>query len=180
MSWVFLPGNTGWDTPQGVFNRPLYSGGVFRIDFTDSGISVLKIEMNSRTYAGPEFELTREGGPAIITVTRRGASISGSIKLHKNAQDYPRGIVTLSIDPANPLDDPLRKRLSAPNNFAFEHLDAGRYRLCAWLEEGAEVNRVLGNPAHDSRLASMCKSVEVKAGQSSSVELQQVSVLDVQ
>ncbi len=166
--------------PQGNFNRPLYSDGTFRVGFTESGLTVLKIEKDSRTSTGPELEVTRNGGPVVITVSRQGASISGSVKLLKSSQDYPRGIVTLAIDPANPLDVPLRKRLNAPNNFTFEHLEAGRYRLCAWVEEGTEVNRVLGNPAYDGRLASLCQSVEVKVGQAASVELKQVSVLEVQ
>lgn len=165
---------------QGAFNRPLYSDGTFRIEFPDSGLTVLKIEKDSHVYSGPEFEVTRAGGPAVITVTRRGAAISGSVKLHKSAQDYPRGIVTLSIDPADPLDVPLRKRLNLPNSFTFEHLEAGRYRLCAWVEEGTEINRVLGNPAYDSRLASLCESVAVKAGETRSVDLKQISTLDIQ
>ena len=165
---------------QGAFNRSLYSDGTFRIDLADSGVTVVKIEKDSHTYLGPEFEVTRAGGPAVITVTRQGASISGSVKLHKSAQGYPRGTVTLSIDPANPLDVPLRKRLNASGSFTFEHLEAGRYRLCAWVEEGTEINRVLGNPAYDSRLAGLCPSVEVKSGTAASVDLKQIRVLDLQ
>lgn len=166
---------------QGNFNRQLYSDGVFRVDFSDSGLTVLKIEKDSRTWDGPEFEVTRSGGPAVITVSRNGASISGSIKLHKSVQGGPRGIVTLSIDPANPLDVPLRKRLNAPNKFTFTNLNPGRYRLCAWVEEGTEVNRILGNPAYDGQLASLCQIVELKAGQAAAAaELKQLSVLEMQ
>jgi len=164
---------------QGAFNRSLYSDGTFRIEF-QGGINVLKIDKDSRTSPGPEFEVTRDGGPLLITVTRQGASISGSVKLRDSSQGYPRGVVTLAIDPADPLDVPLRKRLNAPNNFTFEHLEAGRYRLCAWEEEGTEINRVLGNPAYDSRLANLCESVEVKVGEAASVVLKQIRAADMQ
>lgn len=166
-------------TPEGTFNRQLYSDGIFRIEFPGTGLTVKKIEKDARTWTGPEFEVSRGGGPTVITVTREGAAINGSVRLHQNAQGSPRGIVTLTIDPANPLDVPLRKRLNAPGNFAFEHLEAGRYRLCAWVEEGTEVNRVLGNPVFDQRLASLCQSVEARAGATASVELTQLSALEL-
>jgi hypothetical protein len=166
---------------QGAFNRSLYSDGTFRIDFSDSGVTVLKVEKDSRTWSGPEFDVIRDGGPAVITLSSQGSSVSGSVKLHKSTQGNPRGVVTLSIDPANPLDVPLRKRLNSPNTFTFLNLNAGRYRLCAWVEEGTEINRVVGNPAYDGRLADLCRTVEVKAGQAASgIELNQLSVLETQ
>jgi len=163
---------------DGTFDRPLYSDGIFRIEF-DNGLAVRKIEKDAHIYPGPEFEVTRDGGPAVITLTRKGASLEGSVALHKSTEAYPRGMVTLSLEPLSPLDNVKRKRLDGINTFKFEHLETGRYRLCAWVEEGTEINRVLNNPTYDGRLSILCQSVEVKGDETKAVNLKQISALDI-
>jgi hypothetical protein len=165
---------------EGKFNQPLYSDGTFRIEFPSNRVAIQKIEKDGRTFTGPEFQIISQGGPATITVTRKGASISGSVQLHETTKAYPRGMETLSLEPANPLDNPKRKRLDGTTTFAFEHLAAGRYRLCAWTEEGTEINRVLGNPYYDQRLAALCRSVEVKIDETKTTDLKQISALEIQ
>jgi hypothetical protein len=170
----------GFSTDRdGKFDQPLYSDGTFRIEF-DNGLAVRKIEKDAHIYPGAEFEVTRDGGPAVITLTRKGASLEGSVALHKSTEAYPRGMVTLSLDPLSPLDNVKRRRLDGINTFKFDHLEAGRYRLCAWVEEGTEINRVLNNPTYDRRLSILCQSVEVKGDETKAVDLKQISALDIQ
>lgn len=164
---------------DGTFNRPLYSDGTFRLQL-GGNLAIKKIEKDGRTYEGPEFEVIAQGGPAVITVTKAGASINGSVELHNSTKTYPRGMVTLSLDPLSPLDNPRRQRLDGTDSFKFEHLEAGRYRLCAWVEEGTEINRVLGNPAYDKRLGTLCQSVDVKIEDAKSTKLKQISALEIQ
>jgi hypothetical protein len=165
---------------DGRFDQPLYVSGTSRIEIPDHPFAIQKIERDGRTYDGAEFEMTRGGGPATITITRKGATISGTVALHETVKAFPRGMATLSLDPPNPLDNPKRKRLDGTTTFAFEHLEAGRYRLCAWAEEGTEINRVLGNPYYDQRLAALCKSVEVKIDDTKTADLKQISALEIQ
>jgi hypothetical protein len=165
---------------DGKFNRPLYSDGKFRLDLGGGSYAIKKIEKDGRTFDGPEFDVIAQGGPAVITVTKTGASIDGTVELHNSTKAYPRGMVTLSLDPLNPLDNPRRKRLDGIDSFKFEHLEAGRYRLCAWVEEGTEINRVLGNPNYDKRLATLCQSVEVKIDDAKTAKLKQISAFEIQ
>jgi len=163
---------------DGTFSRPLYADGVFRLEL-DGNVAIRKIEKDGRTFDGPEFELTPQGGPALITVTRQGASIAGTVTLHTTTKAYPRGIVTLSLDPLNPLDNPRRQRLDATDSFKFDHLPAGRYRVCAWVEEGTEINRVLNNPGYDSALSTLCESVDVRLDGAKTTKVKQISVVEL-
>jgi protocatechuate 3,4-dioxygenase beta subunit len=162
---------------DGTFSRPLYADGVFRLDL-EGNVAIQKIEKDGRVFEGPEFEVTPAGGPAVITVTRGGAAISGTVDLHTTTTTYPRGMVTLSLDPLNPLDNPRRQRLNGTNTFKFDHLSAGRYRVCAWAEEGTEINRVLNNPLYDGRLATRCQSVEVRFDEAKTTRVKQISTLE--
>jgi hypothetical protein len=164
--------------PDGTFNRPLYSEGVFRLEL-DGNVAVRKIEFAGRLYEGPEFELKPQGGAAVVTVTRKGASISGTVELHRTTKAYPRGMVTLSLDPLNPLDNPKRQRLDATDAFKFEHLAAGRYRVCAWVEEGTEINRGLNNPNYERTLATQCQSVDVRGDDAKTTSVRQISTLEI-
>jgi hypothetical protein len=163
--------------PDGTFSRPLYSEGVFRLE-PDGNVAVRKIEKDGRLYEGPEFELIANGGPAIVTLTRRGASIAGVVELHRTTKAYPRGMVTLSLDPLNPLDNPKRQRLDATDAFKFEHLPVGRYRVCAWVEEGTEINRVLNNPNYERHLATNCQSVDLRLDDAKTTRVRQISALE--
>ena len=162
---------------DGTFTRALYADGVFRLDL-DGNVTIKKIEKDGRVFNGPEFEVPPQGGPAVITVTREGARISGTVELHTTTKTYPRGMVTLSLDPLNPLDNPRRQRLDATDTFKFEHLAAGRYRVCAWVEEGTEINRVLNNPAYDGELGTLCQSVDVRLGDAKTIKVKQISAVE--
>jgi hypothetical protein len=164
-------------TADGSFTRALYADGMFRMDL-DGSVAIKKIEMNGRIFDGPEFEVTPQGGPAVVTVTKKGATISGNVELHKTTKAYPRGMVTLSLDPLNPLDNPRRQRLDATDTFKFEHLSAGRYRVCAWVEEGTDINRVLNNPGYDGTLGTLCQSVEVKLEDAKTIKVKQISAFE--
>ena len=150
---------------------------MFRLDL-DGNVAIKKIEKDGRVFEGAEFEVTPAGGPAVITVTRGGATISGTVDLHATTRTYPRGMVTLSLDPLNPLDNPLRQRLNGTDTFKFEHLPAGRYRVCAWVEEGTEINRVLNNPTQDRQLVTRCQSVEVRLDDAKTTKVKQLSTLE--
>jgi hypothetical protein len=163
---------------DGIFNHPLYADGLFRLDL-DGNVAIKKIDIGDRVFNGPEFELTPQGGPVVITVTRKGATISGNVELHSTTKAYPRGMVTLSLDPLNPLDNPKRKRLDATDAFTFDHLPAGRYRVCAWVEEGTEINRVLNNPGYDRDLDTLCKSVDVKLDEAKTAKVKQIRVAEL-
>jgi hypothetical protein len=95
------------------------------------------------------------------------------------AKDYPRGMVTALPDPAEPTDMVKRTRLDGINTFKFEHLEPGGYRLCAWLEEGTEVNQVMGNPAYEKKVAPHCEHVDLKADETKSANLKQFSALEI-
>src|SRR5262249_29704338 len=151
----------------------LYADGVFRLDL-DGNVAITKIDIGGRIFEGPEFEVTAQGGPVVITVTRKGATISGNVELHSTTKAYPRGIVTLSLDPLNPLDNPVRHRLDATDAFKIEHLPAGRYRVCAWVEEGTEINRVLNNPSYDRQLGTLCQSVDVRLDDAKTAKVKQM------
>ncbi len=159
---------------DGTFSRQLYSDGVFRLDLSGN-YALKKIDVNGRIFNGPEFELPAIGGPVVITVTDKGGMISGNVELHSTTKVYPRGVVTLSLDPLNPLDFPQRHRLDATDTFKFDHLPVGRYRVCAWVEEGSEINRVLNNPAYETDLLASCKSVDVKLDDAKTIKLKQIS-----
>ena len=58
------------------------------------------------------------------------------------------------------------------------YLEAGRYRVCAWLEEGAEINRVLGNPRFEQRLSAACKTVDLDKDTRQQIDLKQLSAAD--
>src|SRR5207253_388270 len=111
---------------------------------------------------------------------RLGASIQGSVELHERGRSYPRGVVTLTPIPERPMDNPKRKYLDGSTSFALDHLEAGRYRVCAWLEEGSEVNQILGNPRYDQKLSVSCESVNLSADERKQVRLKQFSALDIQ
>jgi hypothetical protein len=59
-----------------------------------------------------------------------------------------------------------------------DHLEAGRYRICAWLEEGSDVDRFLGNPQYEQRLSTSCEAINVAADERRAVQLKQISVVD--
>jgi hypothetical protein len=142
-------------------------------------VVIRKIDRDGRTYQGGNFELTPTGGEAIITVSRKGGLIAGTVEMLPIAKDYPRGVVTALPDPSQPTDMVKRTRLDGTNTFKFEHLEPGGYRVCAWLEEGTEVNQVLGNPAFDQKILGYCARVDVKADETKSTTLKQFSALEV-
>jgi hypothetical protein len=87
-------------------------------------------------------------------------------------------MVTIAKQPFRPTDTVKRKYLDGTTSFAMEHLEAGRYRVCAWLEEGSDVDRVLGNPRYEQRLAAACQSVDLTGDEKALVQLKQVSALN--
>lgn len=163
----------------GLFDTSGLTPAVYRLELQGAPVVIRKIERDGRTYQGGNFELTRTGGEAVITVSRKGAMLAGTVEMMRIAEDYPRGMVTALPDPAQPTDFVKRTRLDGTNIFKFEHLEPGSYRLCAWLEEGTEVNQVLGNPAYEQKIAARCERVEVKADESKSASLKQFSALQI-
>jgi hypothetical protein len=111
----------------------------------------------------------------VITLSRAGAAILGSVELHEQAKAYVRGMVTISPLPLRPTDTPKRKTLDGNASFQVEHLESGRYRVCAWLEEGAEVKALLGNPRYEEKFNAACETVVLSANERKQVSLKQIS-----
>jgi hypothetical protein len=140
---------------------------------------VRKVESKGRSSNGSKFDLQPGSDDTVIVVSRKGAAINGSVELDRTSREYPRGMATLLPDPPHPTDTAARKRLQGTNTFAFEHLEPGTYRLCAWLEEGTEINHLLANPNFQKQLAGPCKTVDVSGDDAKSVNLNQFSALDI-
>jgi hypothetical protein len=68
--------------------------------------------------------------------------------------------------------------LEADGSFSAQPLQPGRYRACAWREEGNEFVRILSNPHFQIRLDRACETIEVKAGERQFVTLEQLTVSD--
>jgi protocatechuate 3,4-dioxygenase beta subunit len=152
--------------------------GTYRVEFPGSAV-VRKVEIDGRTFQGGEFDLSTLSGEAVITLARSGASIQGSVDLHERGRSYPRGVITITPVPQHPTDLPKRKYLSGNASFVIDHLEAGRYRVCAWLEEGAEVNALLGNPHYEQKLSALCEIVPVSTDEHKEVRLKQFSAVDI-
>ena len=152
--------------------------GTYRVEFPGFAV-VRKVQIDGRTFPGGEFELSTLSGPAVITLARSGASIQGSVDLHERGRGYPRGVITVTPMPQHPTDLPKRKYLSGNASFVIDHLEAGRYRVCAWLEEGAEVNALLGNPHYEQKLSALCEVVPVSTDEHKEVRLKQFSAVDI-
>jgi hypothetical protein len=177
---VFLPNmgvykrDLGGFGQNSAFNETGLPVGTWRLDFSGP-VVVRKILIGGRTYEGGQFDLDVGAGPAVITLSRAGAAIQGSVELHEQAKAYVRGMVTIAPLPLRPTDTPKRKILDVNGSFAVEHLEAGRYRVCAWLEEGAEVNALLGNPRYEEKFNSACETVVLAADERKQVRLKQIS-----
>ena len=163
----------------GAFTTSGLTPAAYRLDLQGAPVVIRKIDRDGRTYPGGNFELTPMQGEAIITVSRKGALIAGTVEMLPIAKDYPRGVVTALPDPSRPTDMAKRTRLDGTNTFKFEHLEPGGYRVCAWLEEGTEVNQVMGNPAFEQKLPTHCEHVDVKADETKSASLKQFSALEI-
>jgi hypothetical protein len=163
----------------GSFDTSGLTPALYRLDVQGAPVVIRKIERDGRTYQGSNFDLTATGGETVITVSRKGAVLGGTVEMMKIAKDYPRGMVTAMPEPALATDTPKRTRLDGINTFKFEHLEPGGYRLCAWLEEGTEVNQTMGNPAYEKKVAPHCERVDVKADEAKSAILRQFSALEI-
>ena len=163
--------------PNGEFNLPGLPAGSYRVEFPGS-VVVRKVEINKRVFNGGEFELTPLDPSAVITLGRAGAAIQGNIDLLDQAKSYPRGMVTIAPQPLRPTDTPKRKYLEGGTTFAVDHLEAGRYRICAWLEEGSDVDRFLGNPQWEQKLGVSCETVNLAPDERRAVHLRQITVAD--
>jgi hypothetical protein len=162
---------------DGNFLSPGMPTGTWHIESPNS--VVRKIDMDARSFQGNKFDLNAYSGPAVITLSRSGAGIQGSVDLHDRGRSYPRGMVTITPIPQHPTDIPARKYLNGGTSFTVDHLDAGRYRVCGWLEEGAEVNNLLGNPLYEQKMASLCETVLVSQDEHKSIRLKQISAADL-
>jgi len=163
--------------PNGEFIVPGLPAGPYRVEFQDSAV-VRRVEINKRSFAGGEFELTPLDPQAVITVARTGGAIQGTIELHDQAKAYPRGMVTIAPLPLRPTDTPRRKYLEGNASFSVDRLEAGRYRVCAWLEEGSEVDRVLGNPQYEQKFGVSCQAINLSPDERRALQLKQVSVVE--
>jgi protocatechuate 3,4-dioxygenase beta subunit len=163
---------------KGEFSSPGLPEGTYRLEFPNGSVVVRKIELDGRTFPGGTFELRRGGGEAVITLSRDGGTISGSVDLDERDRSYPRGVVTITPEPQRTIDNSRQKRLDGSESFVVDHLETGRYRVCAWLEEGSEIRRVLGNPRFEQRLGGSCKTVNLDKDEKAQVELKQISVTD--
>jgi len=163
---------------NGEFSAEGLPVGSYRMDFA-GGLAIKKVEVNSHLYSGGDFDLTSTPpAPAIITLSRKGGGIQGNVELHERAKSYPRGLVTIAKQPFRATDTVKRKYLEGKLSFAVEHLEVGHYRVCAWLEEGTDVDRVLDNPKYENRLAGACQTVELSGDESKQVFLKQLTTVD--
>jgi len=163
---------------KGEFSAPGLPTGTYRLEFPSGSAVVKKIEIDGRTFPGGEFDLSATSGAAVMTLSRSGGTINGEVEMVEQVRAYPRGMVTIVPDPIRPTDTPKRKRLEGVSTFTLDHLEAGRYRVCAWLEEGAEISRVLGNPRFDRQLGSSCETIKIEGDENKQVRLKQASALD--
>jgi hypothetical protein len=161
----------------GEFTISGLPAGPYRVSFTDP-VVVRKVEINRRTFQGGQFELTPLDPTAVITLGRAGAAIQGTVELHEQAKAYPRGMVTVAPLPLRPMDTPKRMYLEGNTTFTADHLEAGRYRVCAWLEEGSDVDRFLGNPQYEQKLGVSCQAITLAADERRAVQLKQASVME--
>ena len=163
---------------NGEFSAGGLPTGAYRMDFAD-GLVIKRVDLNARRYPDGDFELnSAPTGPATVTLSRRGGGIQGSIDMQDRAKAYARGMVTIAKQPFRATDTVKRKYLNGATTFAVEHLESGHYRVCAWLEEGSDVDRVLGNPQYENQLSGRCESVEISGDESKSVMLKQLSTVD--
>jgi hypothetical protein len=139
---------------------------------------IRKVEVDRRTFTGGEFELTPLGGNATVTLSRAGGVIQGRVDLHEQAKAYARGMVTIARLPLEPMDTVARRYLAGNNTFVVDHLEAGRYRVCAWLEEGTDVDTVLGNPRFEQKFGIDCQAVTLSTDENREVQLKQLSAQD--
>ena len=153
--------------------------GTWRLEFLDP-LVIRSVQVGARTFGGGQFELGADAQPATITISRAGAALRGSVELHEQAKQFPRGMVTLTPFPFLPADYPKRQILQGSTSFAFEHLEAGRYRICAWVEEGAQVGALLGNPRHEQRFNAGCETVVLSRDEAKQVRLRQMSASEFQ
>jgi hypothetical protein len=160
-----------------TFFSPGMPAGTWHLE--SPGLVVRKVEIDGRSFQGNKFDLNPYSGPAVITFSKAGAGISGSVELHDRARAFPRGMVTIMPLPQHPTDIPLRKFLDGGTSFTADHLDPGRYRVCGWLEDGAEVNNLLGNPQYDQKLASLCETVVLGADEHTNIRVKQISAGDI-
>jgi hypothetical protein len=165
--------------PDGRFNTSGIRQEHYILEFPDQPVVIRKIQTQDRTFDGPHFDLSSTSGTAVVTVSSKGASVGGMVELDRRAKDYPRGMVTLTTQPRDPVDGVRRTRLDGNNRYQFEHLPPGGYRVCAWLEEGSEINRVLGNPAYEANLGARCARVDIKEDESKQADAKQFSAYDV-
>jgi hypothetical protein len=163
--------------PNGEFNIGGLPAGPYRVEFSNP-VVVRKVEINKQVFNGGQFELTPLDPVAVITLGRAGAAIQGTIDLLDQAKSYPRGMVTIAPQPLRPTDTPKRKYLEGGTTFAVDHLEAGRYRICAWLEEGSDVDRFLGNPQYEQKFGVSCETVNLAADERRAVQLKQITVAD--
>jgi hypothetical protein len=156
---------------------PTVSTGPLSVEFTGP-VVVRKVEINRRVFNGGEFELTPLDPGAVITLARTGAAIQGTVDVHEQAKSYPRGMITVAPLPLRPTDTPKRRYLAGNASFLVDHLEAGRYRVCAWLEEGSDVDRFLGNPRFEQKFGVSCETVNLAADERRGVQLKQMTVVD--
>jgi hypothetical protein len=163
--------------PNGEFNASGLPAGPYRVEFPGSAV-VRRVEVNRRMFSGGQFELTPLDPTAVITIGREGGAIQGAVEVLDQAKAYPRGMVTVAPLPLRPTDTPRRAYLEGKSSFSVEHLEAGRYRVCAWLEEGSDVDRFLGNPQYEQKFGVLCESINLAADEKRAVQLKQITVAE--
>ena len=89
-----------------------------------------------------------------------------------------RYVITIAPQPLRPTDTPKRKYLEGNTSFVVDHLEAGRYRVCAWLEEGSDVDRFLGNPQYEQKFGVSCETVNLAADERRGVQVKQITTSD--
>jgi protocatechuate 3,4-dioxygenase beta subunit len=161
---------------NGEFATAGLHAGPYRLEVP--GVVVRNVEINKRLFQGGEFELDPLGGPMAVTLGRTGGVIRGTVELHEQSREYARGMVTVSPLPLRPMDTPKRKYLEGSPAFLIDHLEEGRYRVCAWLEEGSEVDSVLGNPRFEQKFGVSCAAVDLAKDENRNLQLKQVSAQD--
>lgn len=175
-----------------AFRAPVSESGEFAIQGITPGTYIAKldadrplfvtsVEFPGKSSDGAKFDLTAAGSDRVVMrVSSEGATIAGRVDGNFRPGSPARGIVSLVITPTTFLEmnSMAPVPLEADGSFSAQPLQPGRYRACAWREEGNEFVRILSNPHFQIRLDRACKTVEVKAGERQFVTLDQLSVSD--
>jgi hypothetical protein len=148
-----------------------------------SGFTVSSVEIGGRKYEGGKFPFEIPGSKdVVIRVKAGGATIQGTLAGSRNPDQPVTGEATvMEMSWFNEGVFYQRKAPLAKNgSFSITNLEPGRYLVCAWSDPDERVVTLLQGPNPPvQRLEQLCKTVDLKADASESVELRLTSVGEV-